>query len=434
MKNAFNSPEVREHFFEGGFGLEKEGLRVDLKGFLSHTPHPFGDDPRYDRDFCENQVELVTEVFDSVDEVWRSLVGMQQVLARVLAELPTGKELMWPFSNPPYVKGEEDVPIAQFFGEKKEKTIYRNYLAEKYGRKKMLYSGIHFNYSMSEALLKPLHRQCGAGESYRDFKDHLYLRLAKKVIEYDWLIVYLTAASPVMDGSFYSPDRMGEDVPPVYSSPRCSEIGYWNSFIPILQYENLHAYTESIQDYVRKGELCQPAELYYHVRLKPAGVNSLENLKETGVDHIELRMLDINPLTPVGIMKEDICFLQLMLLYLVFLDENRFGYFEQVMSIRNAKAAALFEESRIWIDNRARQSIPVRNAAGDFLGRMQRFYQLVGLDCEEVRESIEHQWMKILRPEERYASKVYRRFGSDYVKRGLYLAQDYEQWLMEGKF
>ena len=125
MKNAFNNPEVRKHFLEGGFGLEKEGLRVDQEGYLAHTPHPFGDDAHYDRDFCETQVELVTEVFDSVEGVWKGLARMQQILARTISELPTGPELMWPFSNPPYVKGEEDVPIAQYTGEKREKTVSR---------------------------------------------------------------------------------------------------------------------------------------------------------------------------------------------------------------------------------------------------------------------------------------------------------------------
>jgi len=434
MKNAFNDPRVRSHFLEGGFGLEKEGLRVDTDGYLAHTPHPFGDDTHYDRDFCENQVELVTEVFDSVDGVWKGLASMQQILAKTLEDLPTGRELMWPFSNPPYVKGEEDVPIAQYTGEKYEKTLYRNYLAEKYGRKKMLFSGIHFNYSMSEQLLKPLYLQCGADKSYREFKDDLYLRLAKKVVEYDWLIVYLTAASPVMDGSYFSPDRKGEEITLAYSSARCSEIGYWNSFIPILKYDSLDHYVDSIEDYVARGELKQAAELYYPVRLKPKGNNSLDNLRKTGVDHIELRMLDLNPLTPVGIMKEDIFFLQLMLLYLAFLDESRFDYFEQVMAIKNARTAALFEESRVWIDTRWRQAIPVRNAARDFLGRMERFYHLIGLDHEDVRDSIEYQWTKILRPEERYAARVYRQFGHNYVQRGLLLAEDYAQQLIKGDF
>lgn len=67
--------------------------------------------------------------------------------------------------------------------------------------------------------------------------------------------------------------------------------------------------------YIRTGELREIRELYYPVRLKPKGENSLANLKQ-GVDHIELRMLDLNPFSPVGISKEDLDFLQLFLFYL----------------------------------------------------------------------------------------------------------------------
>lgn len=433
MKQVFNNPSVRKRFLEGGFGLEKEGLRVDQEGHLAHTPHPFGDDFHYDRDFCENQVELVTDVYNSVEGVWNGLKEMQRTLVATLDQLPSGKELIWPFSNPPYVKGEKDIPIARFTGERREKTEYREYLAKKYGRKKMLFSGIHFNYSMSGRLLKELYRQCGDGKSFRDFKDQFYLRLVKKTVEYDWLIVYLTAASPVMDGSFFDENRKGEELTIDYSSARCSEIGYWNSFVPILKYDTLHTYVNSIEEYIRRGELRQAAELYYPVRLKPEGVNSLENLKAAGVDHIELRMLDVNPLSPVGIMKEDIFFLQLMLLYMAFLDEESFGYFEQVMAIKNGKTAALFEESRVWIETRWGQSLPVRTAAKDFLDRMERFYRLIKLEDEDIMACIQYQRMKILHPKERYAARVYRQFGHNYVERGLHLAREYSEQLIKGE-
>ena len=53
---------------EGKFGIEREMLRVDSFGSLAQTPHPFGDHPHITRDFCENQIELVTPVCGSIDE------------------------------------------------------------------------------------------------------------------------------------------------------------------------------------------------------------------------------------------------------------------------------------------------------------------------------------------------------------------------------
>lgn len=46
---------VRAHLLEGGFGLEKESLRIDGGGFLAHTPADFADDVHIVRDFSENR-------------------------------------------------------------------------------------------------------------------------------------------------------------------------------------------------------------------------------------------------------------------------------------------------------------------------------------------------------------------------------------------
>lgn len=66
-------PEVRRLLLKGNFGLEKESLRVDENGFLSHTRHPFPDDDHIVRDFCENQTEINTPVTHSPAEAVASL-------------------------------------------------------------------------------------------------------------------------------------------------------------------------------------------------------------------------------------------------------------------------------------------------------------------------------------------------------------------------
>ena len=65
MSFDFKNPNIKQHMLEGKFGLEKESLRVTTKGFLSHTKHPFVGEPHMERDFCENQTELITGVADS---------------------------------------------------------------------------------------------------------------------------------------------------------------------------------------------------------------------------------------------------------------------------------------------------------------------------------------------------------------------------------
>ncbi len=58
-------PSVRCKIFSCGVGLEKENLRVTSEGRMSHVPHPFPGEKHIVRDFCENQVEINTEVADS---------------------------------------------------------------------------------------------------------------------------------------------------------------------------------------------------------------------------------------------------------------------------------------------------------------------------------------------------------------------------------
>ena len=107
---------INEFMFDGYFGIEKESLRVDENGNLSHVNHPFMDIQNIDRDFGENQIEIITDVCDSVDKVYEQLVYFHNLVVKRLYHLNTGKEYLWNFSNPPYIHNEEDIPIAKFAG------------------------------------------------------------------------------------------------------------------------------------------------------------------------------------------------------------------------------------------------------------------------------------------------------------------------------
>lgn len=373
MSFNFDNQNIINNMYKGSFGIEKESLRVNKDGFLSHTSHPFGSNPHIDRDFCENQVEIVTDAFGDTSSVFNQLSDLHNTVVKKLLNLESGGEILWLFSNPPYVKGESDIPIASFKGSLTGKETYRKYLAEKYGKKKMLFSGIHFNFSFADELLK-----CGfydsKADNFADYKNNLYLELAKKMTKYSWLIVYLTAASPIMDGSYFDDRAIGKSVVTPFSSARCSKIGYWNEFTPILNYNNLESYVNSFQQYIDDGLLKSASELYYPIRLKPQGANSIENLKTTGINHIELRMLDLNPLSPVGIFKEDMDFLHMLILYMTSLDDEDFSESEQICAIKNVKQAAEYDDENTFI-NLDGEKIPLKYAALDVLCDMQRFFE-----------------------------------------------------------
>lgn len=421
MGNHNENLLVSKYIFQGEFGLEKESLRVNPQGFLAETKHPFLEYPNIERDFCENQIELITGVCTSVDEIYEQLRRLHNVVVNELLYLETGKEYLWPFSNPPYLSGEKDISIASFDGKLKGKELYREYLAEKYGKRKMLFSGIHFNFSFPEKLLKDGFQHSNK-VSFSDYKNQVYLELAKKITKYSWLIVYLTAASPLMDQSFLK-EKNSTQILHKYASARCSEIGYWNYFVPVLKYDDLQSYVDSIQSYVDSGQLKAPAELYYPVRLKPIGENSLEHLKESGINHIELRMLDLNPLDPAGIKKEDIQFLHYFIIYLLSLEDQFFGISEQTTAIQNEKNAAKYNEQEILIETEWKHEVPVVEAAEKALMEMESFYQKI--NCENAILNIHFQMNKVLHPDQRYAVKIKNQYSSNYVQSGLKQIEEY---------
>ena len=180
-------PKVRALLLKGNYGLEKESLRVDEEGFLSHTSHPFPNDDHIVRDFCENQTEINTPVTHSAAEAVQALIRYDCQIQRVLKGLPQ-REYLWPFSNPPYIRNEADIPVARFFGEQAGKTEYREYLSDRYGRYKIAFSGFHVNYSFDETLLRE-DFAFSAETDFDTYRNQLYVVLAEKAAAYGWLLV-----------------------------------------------------------------------------------------------------------------------------------------------------------------------------------------------------------------------------------------------------
>lgn len=408
---AINKALINEYILDGFFGLEKESLRVDEQGFLSKVPHPFADMVQVDRDFCESQVELITDVHDTLDGMYEELTQLHNYVVEQLYNLDSGREYIWNNSNPPHITSDEDINIAQYSGHLYGKQMYREYLSKKYGKKKMLYSGIHFNFSFTEEYLQEAFKNSGQ-KNYRKFKDKLYLDLSEKTLELGWLVVYLTAASPVIDSSFLE-EQPGDDVVGPYASRRCSEVGYWNDFVPVLDYKNLSLYVDSVKEYVDCGKLQTATELYYPVRLKPPGANTLDRLKSEGVDHIELRNIDLNPLSEVGIMKEDLEFIHLFLIYLTLLDKDECNNLVQMTAIKNIKEAAKLDDRELLIETGWGEERNIRELALDVLDQIKETFEPI--DNANADAIIEFQKNKLLTENGRYAQKVIDLFGHNYV-------------------
>ena len=302
----------------------------------------------------------------------QSLSDLHQRTVQKLHEMG---EHLWLYSNPPYISSESEIPVARFDGEQAFKHHYRLKLQRRYGKKLMLYSGIHFNFSFQEDVLQKI-----------PDRNAFYLKLYKYLSSYSWLLVMLTAASPLYDQSLDADGQKGIVRSP-FASMRNSIRGYWNQFIPELNYTDLQSYADSIQNYINKGILFSASELYLPIRMKPPGENSLENLVNHGIDHIELRMFDLNPFEPLGIAEQDLVFAYLLILWLSSLPDFDFHADLQIEAVKHHQATACYDLSQITIQHQ-----PAKQAAVSVLDQMTDYFS----DDPEKRNIIHLQKLKLI--------------------------------------
>lgn len=341
-----------------------------------------------------------------------------RIIQRAIYNLPV-REYMWPFSNPPYIRNENDIPVAAFDGQEQFKTVYRDYLSDKYGRYRMTFSGIHVNFSFSEELLQYSFRLDG-GNSFQSYKDALYLKLAGSLAVYGWILTAVTAASPLLDSSFVEKGVCGNDVFMGLASVRCSELGYWNDFAPVFDYQSIESYADSIEKYVFQGLLKASSELYYPVRLKPAGENNLENLRKNGVNHIELRMFDLNPLCEEGLEEKDVLFAQLLMIWLLYRPEEELSVKHQVHAVQNFKNAAHYDLKTVKISLPDGKICSVAQAAINIIDEMKNFFEEIQADVQEI---LDFQYQKFEDADNRYAWKIRKQFQGGFVRKGMKLAK-----------
>ena len=149
-----------EELLAGHFGIEVEGLRVDREGNLSLKPHPkiFGNkltNPFITTDFSESQIEIITPAFDDIDEAFDFFTFISDLVNVSIDD----DEYIWFQSLPCILPKSSDIPIARYEGDEnaQESMDYRRGLAKKYGLRKQLISGIHFNFSFTDDFIKKLY-------------------------------------------------------------------------------------------------------------------------------------------------------------------------------------------------------------------------------------------------------------------------------------
>lgn len=333
IKNLFSSKEI----LSGNFGIEREALRLDKNGYLAKSDHPeeFGDkahNPYITTDFSESQIEVITPALSDIKETYDFTRALYDIVA-----MEIGDEYLWPDSMPCIIPDDKDIPVAKFDNNSKEAQEYREKLLLKYGGKKQLISGIHYNFSFDESIIEKLYEDSKRKLSYKEFKNSIYLKVARNYLRYRWLIVYLLGAAPIVHESFIDSCKcpLKEVNHSEYSSlgaisHRNGKCGYKNKVDLFPSYNSVNEYLESIDRYIKDELIENYKELYSQVRLKPSDTkNFKESLLNDGIRYLEYRTIDINPFEKGGISLDDLKFLQVFNIYLLTKEESEFENWQE---------------------------------------------------------------------------------------------------------
>jgi glutamate--cysteine ligase len=355
-------------------GIERETLRINPSGQLAQTDHAKAlgsalTHPLITTDFSESLLEFITPAQTDIEITLKQLTDIHK-----FALSHIGEERLWAGSMPCYIRDQDEIRLAQYGRSNvgTMKTVYRQGLKNRYGSMMQAISGVHFNFSVPEAFWQQYQTLLGESGSLQDFISAQYLHLIRNYKRYVWLVVYLFGASPAMCSSFlqgrqskyqFQPLGKGSLYLPYATSLRMSDLGYTNSAQSSLNisYNNLPDYITGLRQ-----AISTPSAEYASIGIKVDGeyrqLNSnilqIENefystirpkrttergerptcaLKRRGVEYIEVRALDVNPYSPVGITAGQMRFLDLFLLYCLLEKSPDLSAEEQAVTEQNLR-------------------------------------------------------------------------------------------------
>jgi len=337
-------------------GIERESLRVRPDGTLATSAHPsqLGSaltHPHITTDFSESQLELITGVQPDVAACLRELTEIHQFVYRHI-----GDDALWSGSMPCRLPPDDDIPIGRYGASNigRLKSVYRAGLSHRYGRRMQTISGVHYNFSLPDEAMAALQAGARDSRSPSAFRTERYFAAIRNFRRCSWLPLYLFGASPAVCTTFVDgrPHRLQElsgDTLylPHATSLRMGPLGYQSdaqsalavSFNSLERYAASlhHALTEPYPAYQAigvqgdDGHYRQLAttllqienEFYGTIRPKRRirrGERPLHALTERGVEYIEVRSLDVEPFSPVGIDALTMRFLDVFLLHCLLAD------------------------------------------------------------------------------------------------------------------
>jgi glutamate--cysteine ligase len=420
-------------------GLEKESLRISKDGIISHKPHPKAlgsalTHPYITTDYSEALIELITPPFADIKETLNYLQSIHQFVYRHLDD-----EILLCTSMPCGIKGDESIPIAQYGTSNigKMKHIYRHGLWHRYGRTMQAIAGIHFNFSVPEALWPVLHSQENRATSLEEFTASCYFGLIRNFQRLGWLVLYLFGASPAICKSFFKsrPQLMaqfeefdqGTLYHPYATSLRMSDIGYkslnqadlrinYNSLpdyvsslsqaiaTPFPEYEKIGVVVDGEYRQLNSNVLQIENEFYSIIRPKQiaqSGEKPTLALKRRGVRYVEMRSLDLDLFNPVGIDEGKARFIEALLLTCLLQDSPPMSELDHRINNNNQLRVANFGRKPGLELERHDKKIPLQDWAVEILDSMREVCDILDKDEEDkpYRKALMAQQQVVQNPE-----------------------------------
>ena len=353
----------RQLLTEGLRGFEKECLRVGRDGRLSETSHSrkWGSaltHPYLTTDYSEALLEFVTPPHGQIETALSCLEDLHAFVVQNVAD-----ELLWPTSMPCIIDDDESVPIAQYgpSNEGRLRSIYRSGLGFRYGRAMQTIAGTHFNFSLPTEFWPAYHAFVGSELEIQTFRSERMMGLVRNYRRIGWLVTYLYGASPAFSKSFRPEgharlESLSSDTwyAPNSTSLRMSDMGYRNStqaglsisvnsldeYLSELtlalttrepRYEAIGVVVDGMYRQLSANRLQLENEYYSSIRPKPASKTPrlIAALQNTGIEYIEVRTLDLNPFTPLGVTKEQARFIEVLLIHCLLVESGPISTSEQ---------------------------------------------------------------------------------------------------------
>jgi glutamate--cysteine ligase len=402
-------------------GIEKESLRLSKDGFIAQTLHPKAlgaalTHPYITTDYSESLIELITPPFTEVKDALGYLRNIHQFVYEHL-----DNEILLSTSMPCGINGDESIPIAEYGSSNigRMKHVYRHGLWHRYGRTMQSIAGIHFNYSVPEALWPVLHKQENSRLTLEQFTADAYFGLIRNFQRMGWLILYLFGASPAICKNFFNsrPALMaqfeefdnGTLYHPYATSLRMSDIGYksknqanlkidYNSIdgyvgslgeaisTPYPEYEKIGTLVDGEYRQLNSNILQIENEFYSTMRPKQIA-ESCEKptlaLKRRGVRYIEMRSLDLDLFNPIGIDEDKANFIEALLLTCLLQDSPKTSDQEQQVNNANQLAVAHSGRKPELELNKNNRKILLRDWAAEIIDSMQSLCTILDQDNTE---------------------------------------------------